>query len=330
MRDALRPETLADFSGQPKVSGHLEIIVGAAKNRKELCDHILFSGPPGVGKTTLANIIAQELGVNIVTTSGPAIEKPSDMTSLLTSVREPSVLFIDEIHRLPTQAEELLYPAMEDGVIDIVIGEGAKARSVRLNVAPIVVVGATTQAGLLTGPLRDRFGFHARLNLYEIEALTKVALRSADLLGMDLDGEAAALVASRSRGTPRIVNALLRRVRDYVEFNAIEKVNVARASEALETFGIDSLGLDDLSNEILRVLCTTFQGGPVGAGTLASAVGEASTTVVEVHEPYLMRCGFVARTPRGRVATAEAYKHLGLAVPAALAGNSTSDQQQLL
>lgn len=315
MSDALRPERLDDFTGQSKVTRHLEIILGAANSRKELPDHILLSGPPGTGKTTLAGIIANELGVGLVSTSGPAIEKPGEIASLLSSLREPSVLFIDEIHRLDIASEEMLYPAMEDGVIDIVVGEGAKTRSLRLPIEPTCVVGATTQSGLLSAPLRSRFGFQTRLSLYDVDELSAVISRSASLLEFNISEDGAALIASRSRGTPRIANALLRRVRDVATVEGHDVTDAEAASAALEAFGIDSLGLDDMSNEYLRTLCTTFGGGPVGARTIASSIGEAEATAVEVIEPFLLRCGLVARTPRGRVATPEGFQHAGLAVP---------------
>jgi holliday junction DNA helicase RuvB len=316
MRDALRPTTLDDFVGQHDAVSHLRIVLGAAQTRGELCDHILFAGPPGVGKTTLASIVASELGAELVVTSGPAIERPGDVAALLSGLNGPSVLFIDEIHRLPIVAEEVLYPAMEDGVLDLVVGEGAKARSIRLPVAPFCLVGATTQSGMISSPLRDRFGFTVRLRLYQTEELVGVLVRSASLLDMAITPEAAAVVAGRSRGTPRIANALLRRVRDWAQVQSVECVDEAAAVAALDAFGVDGAGLDALGREILTVICTSFAGGPVGLSTLAAAVNEAGPTLTEVYEPYLMRCGFLARTPRGRVATPAAYAHLGLSVPA--------------
>ena len=310
--DGLRPRNLAEFGGQPDVTRELRIVLEAAKQRGDLCDHVLLSGPPGLGKTTLAQIIATELNLTYVPISGPAIEKPGDLASILSSLGENSLLFIDEIHRLPKVAEEVLYTAMEDGRLDIVVGDGVKARAISLKLNRFVLVGATTQAGLLSAPLRDRFGYTPRLRLYDTEALAKIAQRSAGMLGMELDHEAGAAVAVRSRGTPRIANRLVRRVRDYTQLNQVEHVGAQDVEAAAKAFGIDDKGLDQIGRDLLMELCTTFQGGPVGVNTLAAAVGEASNTIEEVYEPYLMHLRMLARTPRGRVATLAAYEHLGL------------------
>lgn len=312
---ALRPANFAEFIGQHEVVSHLRIVLGAAVQRGELCDHILLSGPPGVGKTTLAGIIAGELGAELLTTSGPAIERPSDVIGLLSGLAVPTVVFIDEIHRLPRVAEELLYSVMEDGVIDIVVGEGPKARSIRLPLPQLCIVGATTQAGLISAPLRDRFGVSARLALYDTADLAAVVARSARVLGCDFSEDASVEVASRSRGTPRIANALCRRVRDWAEVTGTERVDAAAARQALDAFGVDAAGLDALGRDLLRMLCDQFRGGPVGLDTLAAAIGESPNTVSEVYEPYLMRKGLLARTSRGRVATVAAFEHLGLTVP---------------
>lgn len=320
--DPLRPATLTEFGGQPALRRDLEVLLAAAKQRNQMPDHVLLSGPPGTGKTTLATIIAHELGVSLVTTSAPAIERPGDVAALLSGLRGPHVVFIDEIHRLDRRAEELLYSAMEDGVLDIVIGEGAAARSVRVPIAPFTLVGATTMSGLLSGPLRDRFGFLGRFVLYEIEDLSRIVQRSAELLGLEVDDDAAVVLASRSRGTPRVANRLLRRVRDWVQVHApvdtasaVLRIDADLALQALESFGVDTLGLDALGRDIVLALIAQFRGGPVGLGALAAAVGEAPATIEQVYEPHLMRAGLIARTPRGRVALDAAYLHLGLPVP---------------
>lgn len=313
--DALRPTTLAEFSGQPDVSNHLQIILKGATGRGHLPDHLLFAGPPGLGKTTLASIVAAELNLPLIATSGPALERPGDIVGLLVGLPGPAVVFLDEIHALKRSLEELLYPAMEDGVIDVTYGEGVQAHTIRLPLKPFVLVGATTQSGLVSAPLRDRFGYTARLKPYATNDLAAIVERSAHLLELDIDTDAATEIALRARGTPRVANAWLRRVRDWVESEGIEKVDRESALAALAAFGIDDLGLDDLAREILTTLIDSFQGRPVGVKTLASAVGEAPTTLEEVYEPYLMRQGLLARTPQGRMATAKTYTHLGRSVP---------------
>ena len=315
MTDALRPRTLAEFGGQDRVVGELSMVLASATRRAALCDHLLFAGPPGLGKTTLAAIVAAELGLEFVATTGPVLEKPASIIAMLTSLSGPAIVFIDEIHRIPRTVEETLYPAMEDGVIDLIVGEGARSRPVRLPLKPFVLIGATTQTGLLSAPLRDRFGFHAKLDLYDEAPLAAIVARSAGLLEITLSGDAASVIAGRSRGTPRVANACLRRVRDYAESNELTIIEAALAAEALDAFHIDELGLDTSGREILAALIDRFDGGPVGLSTLAAAVGEAATTVEEVYEPFLLRQGLLARTPRGRVATARAYAHLGLPVP---------------
>ena len=314
--EELRPTALSEFGGQPDVIRELGIVLGAAKQRGELSDHLLFRGPPGLGKTTLAGIVARDLGLTLVATSGPAIERPGEIASLLTGLGPKSCLFIDEIHRLPKSCEEVLYTAMEDGHLDLMVGEGAKARSVRISLEPFLLIGATTQAGMLSAPLRDRFGFAPRLRLYDDEALGNIVERSASILGIAVDRQAALLIASRSRGTPRVANKLLKRVRDWAQMNDRDQVEAAVATQALNDFGIDAAGLDYLGREILSALCVKFGGGPVGLNTLAAAVGEAAATLDEVYEPYMMHRGLLMRTPRGRCATESAFAHLGLAVPA--------------
>lgn len=319
--DPLRPRTLAEFAGQPAVSAELGVILGAAKARGELPTHLLFSGPQGLGKTTLSNIIAAEVGIPLISTSGPLLEKPGDLVALLVGLSSPAVVFIDEVHRIPKNVEETLYSAMEDGRVDLVISDGAssrKARTVAMPLEPFVLVGATTKLGLLGGPFRDRFGHKMKLKPYETTTLTGIVSRSAALLGDDIDTDAAALIAARSRGTPRIANHLLRRVRDYAHMNGAGLLTVEHARAAMRLFGVDDLGLDGTDREALSALCTRFGGGPVGVGTLAAAVGETASTLEEVNEPYLMRIGLLARTPRGRIATRGAYEHLGLPVPASL------------
>lgn len=310
--NSLRPKTLSDYVGQEKAKENLEIYIKAALARHESLDHVLLYGPPGLGKTTLSNIIAHEMGVNIRVTSGPAIEKQGDLVALLTNLSEGDVLFIDEIHRLPRIVEEVLYPVMEDFSLDIIIGKGPSARSIRIDVPHFTLVGATTRSGQLTAPLRDRFGVLLRLELYSPEELARIVERSAGILGISIEHDGALEIASRSRGTPRIANRLLKRVRDIceVQFDGIITDTVARS--ALERFEIDELGLDDFDRKMLRTIITNYGGGPVGLDTLAAAVGEEAVTIEDVYEPYLMQIGFLTRTNRGRCVTRLAYDHLGI------------------
>jgi Holliday junction DNA helicase RuvB len=312
---SLRPKVLDEFVGQPKVREQLALVLESAKRRNRPPDHVLLSGPPGLGKTSLAMIVAAELSAPIRVTSGPAIERAGDLAALLTNLTEGEVLFIDEIHRIARPAEELLYMAMEDFRVDVVVGKGPGATAIPLALAPFTLVGATTRAGLLTGPLRDRFGFTAHMDFYDGTELEQVLHRSAALLGIEIDEDGAAEIASRSRGTPRIANRLLRRVRDYAEVRADGRVTTAVAQAALAVYDVDELGLDRLDRAVLDALVRRFGGGPVGVGTLAVAVGEEVETVEEVAEPFLVRAGLLARTPRGRVATPAAWVHLGLAPP---------------
>lgn len=309
----LRPKTLADYVGQEKAKENLDIYIKAALARHESLDHVLLYGPPGLGKTTLSNIIAHEMGVNIRVTSGPAIEKQGDLVALLTNLSEGDVLFIDEIHRLPRIVEEVLYPVMEDFSLDIIIGKGPSARSIRIDVPHFTLVGATTRSGQLSAPLRDRFGVLLRLELYTPEELAQIVERSAGILGIDIERDGALEIASRSRGTPRIANRLLKRVRDIsqVQFDGVITEEVAKS--ALERFEIDELGLDDFDRKMLRTIINNYNGGPVGLDTLAAAVGEEAITIEDVYEPYLMQIGFLTRTNRGRCVTKLAYDHLGMA-----------------
>ncbi|GGS48613.1 Holliday junction branch migration DNA helicase RuvB [Actinokineospora fastidiosa] len=311
----LRPRTLAEFVGQPRVREQLELVLKGATRRGAPPDHVLLSGPPGLGKTSLAMIIAAELGRPIRITSGPAMERAGDLAAMLSNLVEGEVMFIDEIHRIARPAEEMLYLAMEDFRVDVVVGKGPGATSIPLEIAPFTLVGATTRSGALTGPLRDRFGFTAHMEFYAPEDLERVLRRSATILGVDLRPDGAAEIASRSRGTPRIANRLLRRVRDYAEVRADGAVTLEVAKAALAVYDVDDLGLDRLDRAVLGALVRSFGGGPVGVSTLAVAVGEEPTTVEEVCEPYLVRAGMLARTPRGRVATAAAWAHLGLSAP---------------
>jgi Holliday junction DNA helicase RuvB len=309
--NALRPLCFEDFSGQQKVVENLRIFVEAAKYRGEPLDHTLLHGPPGLGKTTLSNIIANELGVGFKLTSGPVLDKPGDLAGILTSLEPNDVLFIDEIHRLSPIVEEYLYSAMEDYRIDIMIDKGPSARSIQIDLAPFTLVGATTRSGLLTAPLRARFGINMHLEYYDAETLRKIIMRSSDILGVPIDTEAAGEIASRSRGTPRIANALLRRVRDFAQVKGNGRIDLGIARIALEALNIDRYGLDEIDNKILLTIIDKFKGGPVGISTIATAVGEDAGTVEEVYEPFLIKEGFIKRTPRGREVTELAYKHLG-------------------
>ncbi len=307
----LRPKSLADFSGQPSVVENLEIFVKAAKLRNEPLDHVLLHGPPGLGKTTLANIIANELNVGFKVTSGPVLDKPGDLAGLLTNLGTGDVLFIDEIHRLSPVVEEYLYSAMEDYCIDILIDSGPNARSVQIAINPFTLIGATTRSGLLTSPLRARFGINSRLEYYEAKTLTSIVERSSDLLNIPISEEAAYQIVSRSRGTPRIANALLRRVRDFAQIKGSGEIDVPITTIALKALNVDESGLDEMDLRILNVIIDKFQGGPVGLTTIATAIGENAGTLEEVYEPFLIQEGFLMRTPRGRKATEKAYRHLG-------------------
>ena len=312
---AIRPKRLADYIGQEQVKAQLEIFVKAAVMRGEALDHALIFGPPGLGKTTLANILASELGVNLRQTSGPVLERPGDLAALLTNLQPRDVLFIDEIHRLSPVVEEVLYPAMEDYQLDIMIGEGPAARSIKLALQPFTLIGATTRAGLLTSPLRDRFGIVQRLEFYTVAELEKIVTRSAGILGVPIDAEGAARIAQRSRGTPRITNRLLRRVRDFAEVKAAGRIDEAVARAALDLLEVDPQGFDALDRKLLSTIIEKFDGGPVGIESLSAAVGEERGTLEDVIEPFLIQQGFLMRTSRGRMATRNAYLHFGLRVP---------------
>ncbi|MFB5663218.1 Holliday junction branch migration DNA helicase RuvB [Alteribacillus sp. HJP-4] len=314
LEGSIRPVEFSQYIGQEKVKENLKVFIEAARLREESLDHVLLHGPPGLGKTTLAMIIANEMGVSIRTTSGPAIEKAGDLAAILTALEPGDVLFIDEIHRLPRAVEEVLYPAMEDFCIDIVIGKEATARSVRLDLPPFTLVGATTRAGMLSAPLRDRFGVHLRLEYYNEAELSFIIERSSELLQVSMEKDAALEMARRSRGTPRIANRLLRRVRDFAQVQGDGKVSKELADNALEKLQVDKLGLDHIDHKLLTSIIEKFRGGPVGVDTIAAAIGEESNTIEDVYEPYLMQIGFLIRTPRGRMVTPQTYTHLGLEV----------------
>ncbi len=309
---SLRPKILAEYIGQDKVKENMKVYIEAAKKRGEPLDHVLLYGPPGLGKTTLSNIISNEMNSNIKITSGPAITKPGDLAALLTNLSEFDVLFIDEIHRLNKSVEEILYPALEDYTLDIIIGKGPSARSIRLDLPKFTLIGATTKAGSLTTPLRDRFGIVCRLELYTVEQLQEIVTRSATILEIDIEEQAANEIARRSRGTPRIANRILRRVRDYASVLGDGKITLQIAKIALNKLEIDDLGLDEIDRKMLETIIVTYSGGPVGIETLAATIGEEIDTIEDVYEPYLIQLGFISRTPRGRIALPDAYKHLGL------------------
>ena len=311
----LRPKFLADYLGQEKAKEQLSIFIEAAKSRNEPLDHVLLYGPPGLGKTTLAGIIASEMGVNLRITSGPAIERAGDLAAILTNLSENDVLFIDEIHRINRSVEEVLYPAMEDYCIDIVIGKGPSARSIRLDLPKFTLIGETTRAGMLTNPLRDRFGVICKLDYYTIDELTNIVIRSANILGAEIEHRGAKEIAKRSRWTPRIANRLLKRVRDYAQVRADGNITSEVADQALQMIGVDSLGLDYVDEKLLLTIINKFKGGPVGLDTLAASIGEDRNTIEDVYEPYLLQLGFINRSPRGRIAMPNAYKHLNINYP---------------
>ncbi|WP_270941993.1 Holliday junction branch migration DNA helicase RuvB [Romboutsia lituseburensis] len=315
IENSLRPKSLDDYLGQEKAKEQLKIFIEAAKSRNEQLDHVLLYGPPGLGKTTLSNIIANEMGVNLRITSGPAIERAGDLAAILTNLNENDVLFIDEIHRLNRTVEEVLYPAMEDFCLDIIIGKGPSARSIRLDLPKFTLIGATTRAGMLTNPLRDRFGVICKLDYYTVDELAQIVIRSAEILGANIEAGGATEIARRSRGTPRIANRLLKRVRDYAQVRADGDITDDVAQKALELLGVDNLGLDYVDEKLLMTIIEKFRGGPVGLDTLAASIGEDRNTIEDVYEPYLLQLGFINRGPRGRIAMPLAYEHLNIPYP---------------
>ena len=315
IENSLRPKSLDDYLGQEKAKEQLKIFIEAAKSRNEPLDHVLLYGPPGLGKTTLSSIIAHEMGVNLRITSGPAIERAGDLAAILTNLNENDVLFIDEIHRINRSVEEVLYPAMEDYCLDIIIGKGPSARSIRLDLPKFTLIGATTRAGMLTNPLRDRFGVICKLDYYTVEELAQIVIRSAEILGAQIQIGGATEIARRSRGTPRIANRLLKRVRDYAQVRANGNITDEVANDALELLGVDSLGLDHVDEKLLMTIIEKFRGGPVGLDTLAASIGEDRNTIEDVYEPYLLQLGFINRGPRGRIAMPLAYEHLNIPYP---------------
>jgi Holliday junction DNA helicase RuvB len=315
IEQSLRPQRLAEYIGQEKLKEHIEIMLDAAKAREEVLDHLLFYGPPGLGKTTISMVIANEMGVPIRTTSGPAIERPGDLASILSNLKAHEILFVDEIHRLNRAVEEVLYPAMEDFALDVMIGKGPSARSLRLQLPPFTIVGATTRLAMLSSPLRDRFGVTFRLDYYTLQAMETIVSRSARILNVPIEDEGAHEIARRSRGTPRVANRLLRRVRDFAQVRAAGRITPEVAREALGRLEIDELGLDETDRRILHAIVEKFDGGPVGLGTIAAATSEEPDAIMDVYEPYLLKLGFLARTPRGRVATRRAYEHIGIPFP---------------
>jgi len=329
IEQTLRPRRLAEYIGQEKLKEHVQIMLEAAKGRGEVLDHLLFYGPPGLGKTTISAVIANEMNVPMRTTSGPAIERPGDLASILTNLKANEILFIDEIHRLNRSIEEVLYPAMEDFALDVMIGKGPSARSLRLTLPPFTIIGATTRLAMLSSPLRDRFGVTFRLDYYSQDAMEKIIKRSAAILKIGIEPEGASEIASRSRGTPRVANRLLRRVRDYAQVRADGVATAEVANEALRRLEIDRLGLDDTDRRILHTIIDKFDGGPVGLETIAASTSEESDTVMDVYEPYLLQLGFLARTPRGRVATRRAYEHIGVPYPTTRQEELEAEQAKL-
>jgi Holliday junction DNA helicase RuvB len=330
IEQTLRPRRLAEYIGQEKLKEHVQIMLEAAQGRNEVLDHLLFYGPPGLGKTTISGVIANEMGVPMRTTSGPAIERPGDLASILTNLKANEILFIDEIHRLARPVEEVLYPAMEDFALDVMIGKGPSARSLRLTLPPFTIIGATTRLAMLSSPLRDRFGVTFRLDYYSPDAMVKIVKRSAAILNVGIEPEGATEIARRSRGTPRVANRLLRRVRDYAQVRAEGVVTAEVAREALHRLEIDERGLDETDHRILHAIIEKFDGGPVGLGTIAASISEEADAIMDVYEPYLLQLGFLARTPRGRVATRRAYEHVGVPYPLAQQVEQEVEQQQML